>query len=309
MRAALSYQKFSLTLKALEKLTLPPYKGSALRGGFGSILRRIACPLKLQECPECALRQKCVYCYVFETPPPEHTAVMRKYTTAPHPFVIEPPETEQTSFQEGETLRFGLVLVGKALEYLPYFVHAFAELGKLGIGRGRGKYELLQVSANGKSIYAQGVLRTVEPKTMELFPSRNPRLNKLKVRFRTPTRLLFNGRLVSEMEFHILLRQALRRMALLGYFHCGIDTKDWDFRGLIEEASRVRTAKSALRWVDWERYSSRQQARMKLGGVVGEVDYEGELSPFWGVLRAAEVFHVGKSATFGLGRIELQAPD
>jgi hypothetical protein len=34
------------TLKALEPLILPPYKGSTLRGGFGAAFRRIVCVMR-----------------------------------------------------------------------------------------------------------------------------------------------------------------------------------------------------------------------------------------------------------------------
>jgi hypothetical protein len=79
------------TLKALEPLILPPYKGSTLRGGFGAAFRRIVCVIRDKECADCLLKGTCVYSYIFETPPPADTAVMRKYQAAPHPFVIEPP--------------------------------------------------------------------------------------------------------------------------------------------------------------------------------------------------------------------------
>jgi hypothetical protein len=83
--------QLDFTLKALEPLILPPYKGSTLRGGFGAAFRRIVCVIRDKECSDCLLKGKCVYSYIFETPPPADTAVMRKYEAAPHPFVIEPP--------------------------------------------------------------------------------------------------------------------------------------------------------------------------------------------------------------------------
>jgi CRISPR/Cas system endoribonuclease Cas6 (RAMP superfamily) len=46
---------------------------------------------------------------------------------------------------------------------------------------------------------------------------------------------------------------------------------------------------------------------MKLGGIVGELMLEGEeVAPFLPLLGAAEIVHVGKGATFGLGKIELK---
>jgi len=82
---------------------------------------------------------------VFETPPPSDTTKMRKYPFAPHPFVITPPLESKTSYREGETLCFELTLIGKAVDYLPYFIYTFDELGCMGIGKGKGKYKLEEV--------------------------------------------------------------------------------------------------------------------------------------------------------------------
>jgi hypothetical protein len=71
---------------------------------------------------------------------------MRKYTAAPHPFILESSTNSRKSYQEGEDFSFGLILIGRATDYLPYFIYAFEELGCIGIGKGRGKYELREVS-------------------------------------------------------------------------------------------------------------------------------------------------------------------
>jgi hypothetical protein len=77
---------FDFHIRALEPLILPVYKGSTLRGGFGHAFKRVVCAIKDRECHDCLLREKCVYSYVFETPPPHDTKIMRKYKAAPHPF-------------------------------------------------------------------------------------------------------------------------------------------------------------------------------------------------------------------------------
>ncbi|MGE5586784.1 MAG: CRISPR system precrRNA processing endoribonuclease RAMP protein Cas6, partial [Clostridia bacterium] len=100
-------------------------------------------------------------------------------------------------------------------------------------------------------------------------------------------------------------RSLLRRTSSLLYFHHGTRL-DMDFRGFISEAETVRLAAHNTTWVDWERYSSRQDSRMKLGGLVGAATYEfshARLAGFflpWLVL--GEYVHVGKGCTFGLGR-------
>jgi hypothetical protein len=41
------------------------------------------------------------------------------------------------------------ILIGKAVDYLPYFILTFSELGKKGIGMGRGKFVLEKVEDLG----------------------------------------------------------------------------------------------------------------------------------------------------------------
>ncbi|MFQ5903237.1 MAG: CRISPR system precrRNA processing endoribonuclease RAMP protein Cas6 [Candidatus Binatia bacterium] len=55
-------------------------------------------------------------------------------------------------------------------------------------------------------------------------------------------------------------------------------------------------------WHGWERYSARQDTRMKMGGFVGKVEYQGEVSGFIPLLRLGQRIHVGKGTGFGLGR-------
>lgn len=45
-------------LRAREKLLLPSYKGSALRGGFGAVFRRIACPSVNRDFDNCLPEQR-----------------------------------------------------------------------------------------------------------------------------------------------------------------------------------------------------------------------------------------------------------
>jgi len=128
---------FSFNLKALEPIILPSYKGSTFRGGFGYAFKRVVCAIKDKECTDCLLKERCVYSYVFETPPPSDTKIMRKYKVAPHPFIIEPPPERRRGYKPDEEINFRLILIGKAIDYLPYFIYTFDELGRIGIGKGR----------------------------------------------------------------------------------------------------------------------------------------------------------------------------
>jgi len=290
-----------------DEALLPAYKGSTFRGVFGVALKQVACALKLQECPSCLLRSQCVYALVFETQPaPEGLP-------PPHPFVIEPPLTTRTRFEPGEAFDFTLLLFGGANDFLPYFVYAFREMGRLGIGRRlagrRARFRLLSVTTP-----AAGELYREEEGT--LLPGRPVSLEppapgapggpeaELTLTLLTPLRLKFRNHLQPELPFHVLMRAVLRRLAAL-WQHYGGGEPALDYRGLIARAQEVAVAHDRLAWYDWRRYSNRQEAEMFLGGLVGEITYRGRLREFLPLLALAARLHLGKNTTFGLGKIHL----
>ncbi|MHB8170817.1 MAG: CRISPR system precrRNA processing endoribonuclease RAMP protein Cas6 [Thermincolia bacterium] len=302
-----------------EGLLLPPYKGSTLRGGFGKAFQRMVCSQRDKECHQCLLQNTCPYSYIFETAPPPGGQVLRKYENIPRPFVLEPPLETKTFYSPGEKLAFQLVLLGKAIDYLPYFIIIFRELGQMGIGKGRKNYRLDTVNAinlrtgekpviyNGKEEMVTNI--DVSVTGAELVDLCEPSLPEekpvdLTIRFLTMTRLKFEQEYTVVPEFHIIIRNLLRRLSSISYFHHGVEL-DLDFRGLIEKAREVTLINRQTRWEDWERYSSRQNARMNLGGIVGEAVYRGNWQEFWPLLKLAEQIHVGKGTVFGLGKVEM----
>lgn len=349
--------KFRFTVCARDQIRLPGYKGAVFRGGFGYAFKKVVCVVKGKPCDECLLKQKCIYSYIFETPPPEDAEILRLYPKVPHPFVIEPPVTEEQSFAPGESFPFHLILIGNAIDYLPYFIYTFTELGKQGIGTGRGRYDLAQVEGiglDGKAVeiythktqtlanrypiiqahqldhqglapaasHAEERHSVVSARPNDNAGMKTPAAafsceggsgsatgdnhhSTITVSLRTPLRIRFDGHIASRLEFHVLIRNLLRRISSLSYFHCG-KKLDMDFRGLIEKAATVRQTQSDIRWYDWKRYSTRQEAWMSLGGILGNVLYEGDLADFMTLLRLGEYIHVGKGTSFGLGKYEMR---
>jgi hypothetical protein len=314
---ALQLLPLQITLQAQTPIQLPRYKGSALRGGFGAVFKETVCIVEHRDCGRCLLRERCAYPYVFDTPVPHEATRMRKYEAAPHPFVILPPLERKTIYQPGETLTFGWTLIGRGADYLPYFIYAFERLGeRYGLGKGRGRFLVESVSwlaPGGESVVIyRGAEKTLQ-NTFRLLNvqevgglTQTGQEETLTLHFLTPTRLVYGGSLANSLDFHVLLRVLLRRLSNLAYFHCGTDLQ-LDFRGLIAAAEHVQTLSSQLRWYDWERYSSRQDARMKMGGFLGQVIYAGALQPFLPLLRLGSYVHVGKGTSFGLGKYVIEA--
>ena len=135
-------------------------------------------------------------------------------------------------------------------------------------------------------------------------PQTNNHNSRITISLVTPLRLRFEGNITDSIEFHVLIRNLLRRISSLSYFHCD-EKLELDFKGIIERAKAVKQTASDIKWFDWKRYSTRQEEWMSLGGVVGAVSYEGALTEFMQLLRLGEYIHVGKGTSFGLGKYEI----
>lgn len=308
------YGKYKFQLYLESEAILPPFKGSTFRGVFGVALKKVVCALKRQTCDTCLLRERCIYSVIFEIPSGESS---KGTPSPPHPFIIEPTLTLKTHYQIGEGFDFILILLGKANDSLPYFVYAIEQMGRIGIGqRINGKhsqFRLHQISAGDRIIFDSGEKRlaTSEPEHLRLEGFYNPYSNRtieeITLEFLTPLRLKFDNRFQAELPFHVLIRAALRRIALLNN-QFGTGEPDLDYKRLVARSEKVEVKSSSLHWFDWKRYSNRQEQSMLMGGMIGEITYQGELTEFLPLLRYCEKVHLGKATTFGLGRISILTP-
>ncbi len=295
---------------------LPPYKGSTLRGVFGNALKEaVGCRQTRTDCRACADKNNCLYVLVFETQLNDHLPRSKHTPEPPHPFVIEPPLDTATHYQAGQSLDFGLMLFGEVNHSLPYFIYAFERMGRAGIGRktngAGGTYRLCEVSMAEIRIFdghTQTFQATPQPKTLNITPCApgEKAFETLAVTLETPLRLKFNNKLHPELPFHVLVRALLRRASsLLGVYGGG--EPSLDYPALVRQAEQVCMAENHLRWIDWRRYSFRQNDEMFLGGMLGSVTYRDVPADFLPLLEFGALTHIGKQTAFGLGKIELAA--
>lgn len=166
---------------------------------------------------------------IFGTPREAESFIMKKYPFVPHPFIITPPLDDKREYQKGEEISLELILVWKSIDYLSYFIYTFDELGKIGVGRGKGKYELVYVKdSEGKIIYSSQdkiLHNRYNPLTIADIYTYGISSSEISLESLTPTRLKFDERLTSLPEFHILIRNLFRRLSLLSYFHCTNELK------------------------------------------------------------------------------------
>ena len=312
---------------------LPEYKGSTFRGIFGHALKKVVCALKRQVCEGCILREKCVYALVFEIPsiymddPPPAAGnstdatttgrgLRKRISAPPHPYVIEPPDDTKTQYRKGDVLDFTFLLFGSVNEYLPYFIYAFTEMGTLGIGKRvgtkRATFILDRVVSGEKLVYdgREGKIRAgIFTEDLAIAPlSTETGRPGISIRLLTPLRLKFENHLKAELPFHVLTRAMLRRISTLMQYY-GDGEPALDYRGLVERAKAIVTESSTIRWFDWKRYSNRQDQSMLMGGMVGDVNYTGNLDEFLPLIHFCKKVHLGKQTAFGLGKICLTFPE
>ncbi len=161
-------------------LRLPAHnKGNSLRGGFGSAFRKLVCVDLRWECATCSLRFTCPYTVVFNPFIPPDALQFSGNQNIPRPFIFKPPLDTRTHYPPGDALVFEMVLVGKAIDYLPYFIVAFRELGATGFGLNRARVLLQRVESidadgTATAVYeaSTNVVRPAAPITMEVVGSR-----------------------------------------------------------------------------------------------------------------------------------------
>lgn len=313
----LTLSRSRFTLKATQPVALSEFTGSTLRGAFGIMLRRIICAQRhLKSCQECYLKNSCVYSVVFTPVNLPGSKYFPGNEQLPSSFIFYIKE-DKNAFCAGEEFNIVLTLIGKASEYFPYFFVVLQELGRQGFGLKdeegkRGGFEIKEITdelaPESKAIFTGTSNAAMLPLYREklknlLRPVKD--IHLLKVHFVTPLRVKWQGHLCSDVQFHILFRNALRRLSAL-YFFSENKPLQLDYRSLIKQAEEIETLQADLSWSEYTRYSGHQKERMKLGGVTGWAIYKGDLTLFYYFLQAAELTAVGKGTTFGFGRIVLE---
>ncbi len=304
---------------AREEFSLPRYKGSVFRAGLGAALRQIACsPGRNGQCGACLLAGECAYARLIETPVrPGDSGLTAGMADAPHPMVLRPPLSSNQHYKTGDSLVAEVILIGDAMRFTPQLICAFHDFSRAGIGNSRGKFSLERVFAvtGGacKSIYACGdsALKDVSwaMKAADLLSKDNKiDAGRLTVTLETPLRAKLHGSLCDTLNFQSLMKSILRRIRVLDSLYCD-GTMAFDHRKLIALSAHVETIAENIWWVDWTRYSHRQKASLKMGGLIGNLEFQGEFSEFMAFLRLGEILHVGKGTAYGMGKYSLRTVD
>jgi CRISPR-associated endoribonuclease Cas6 len=275
----LSLDRLRLHFRAVDSVRFPPaLAGNTLRGAFGTILLRQAGPEEHQR--------------VFA---PRSLTGPSGLRDRPRPFVLRASHLDGRTIEPGAKFSFEVHLFDPSLGQV--FETVFQELAREGVGKGRGRAEL--ISGEKEHIELPASLQIPENVT------------HIAVRFVTPTELKGRRGLVDRPEFPELFSRLRDRVSALNTLY-GVEKFETNFcrhfRELGERAALIRMTDCNVERVTLVRRSTRTGQKHPLGGFTGEARYEGELTEFLPYLQAGEWTGVGRQTTWGKGTIEVSVP-
>lgn len=295
-------------LRMQKDFKVAEFPGSLIRGVLGRALKDLVCVAEHRDCVQCVLRAGCPYPSLMEPMRPEGIGVFAGERTIPPPYVLSWDRAGRV-VREGDVWTVGVTLIGPAARLAGHVVTALAGGAERGFGPERIGASLEAVEAQSPQGWG-GLDWGRLPDRARAVPFRQlvggvgAWDGEVALAFRTPARITSGGKLRENPTGAEVLRALLRRVGALAAFY-GRAPDEAEARHLSRQAEGLEAFWQDRRWVEVIRYSGRQRTRMKLGGVVGVLRLNGDLRPWAPWLLAGCRLHVGKNASFGLGRYEL----
>ncbi len=307
INADLPIHRYEVKIKALTPFSIPYFPGSMLRGAFGVALKRTVCLNQKKECNACLLNKTCIYRFLFET-----QSDLPDITNPPHPLMLYPLALGGKKMRRGSVYQFGFTLFGRANAYLPYVIYALMQMGRLGMGKGKGKFELKEIKKfispkRKRLIFRQETGQLVSLDTClnaTQILQNNDCPSNIILETITPLRLKIKGRLTDKITLKDILLAIARRFKVLTQLYGQVKS---DLLQGMEIGTTLKEVKTETRlsWTDFKRFSKRQNTYMQLGGAMGRMSISGNLSSIYPLLKLGEYIHIGKNTAFGLGRYRI----
>ncbi len=296
-----------------ENIKLPSQIYSIFRGAFGKNLKKISCALRsIKSCQDCKLNLSCAYSYLFETPKPPNIKRLKKYPYLPHPFSFSIPYPLFRNNNLTNKLEINMVLIGKGIHFFPHIALALKIISK---NFYPSKFEIFNLEnlidvITGKTLLKEEEIKFPEPVSLKTLVSHITDLSsltKLKIITISPLSLKFQNKVTKpeEFNFSILIRNLLRRISNLAYFHCEKDI-NLDFKSIIEISQNIAVLKKDFKLVRIKRKSQRTGQIYAMPGLMGEAIFEGNLAYFYPFLLLGSFVQVGKYTSFGFGKYKLE---
>lgn len=283
---SLSYIHLKVVLLSEESTQLPPYLGSTLRGVIGHALKE----------------DKEAYDYLYRN----HVLSDNKMDIV-NPYIIKPPLQEQSAYLKGSKLEFDIILLGNAQRYTFSVIKALNKINNLGLGALRSPFVLNKVlhKKDQRIIWQDGYFNSIGIKHEELPYLSLSDVRKVIMQIHTPLRIRRKGKIILKLDFPTIFRNIASRLEELTKRYGGqVNEGEIDRLKILSE--EINVVREELRLEELKRYSNRQGKTVDLSGLLGSIEFEGDLTPFVPWLYAIQKLHIGRNTTFGMGNITVE---
>lgn len=282
----------SVTLRAryaaCETVALPPFLGGTVHGALGHAIAAVGASIDDVLGPRAA---------------PEPAPGFVRANPPPAAVIVPPPLDLERSLGPGDRLDLAVLLLRPDTARVGVVIAALEEVGRRGLGRGRGRLELVAVEDSlGDVVWKEGeVLRSPQPDPVLQVGGAGP----WTLRTRTPLHLVRGGGLVARPIAVDLVVAAARRLVALAWVYG--EPPDLDLRELERAAVADLTGAPVGDWHErlGERWSERQRRRHPVRGVLGSIPLAPTAAPYIELLAQALRFGLGKGTALGLGQLDL----
>jgi hypothetical protein len=242
----------------------------------------------------------------------------------PRAFSVEPPPS-YIQIDAKQRFSFGVSLFGRADSLMPYLFRAVPEMGKAGIGAGRGKFRLIRINEtnplNNSSRVIMQHQRVHEPFLTITHQrireeARIRRSDEVTLNFITPMRLIEDGRLVHKPKLGTLLMRLIDRAQALDEHYSPLPEvsatrerwrMEWErIREIGQQIDEIGPTMDATEWVNIESFSRARGRSTPIGGFIGKARWQIHSPEVLIWLLWGQSLHVGKNVAKGDGYFKVQ---
>lgn len=249
-----------------------PFIGSTIRGIFGYALRQVCCVYVNFNCKECEFKGSCAYFSFYENEKTPNFKLNIKLNQPNYDFEI--------------------YLFENAIKHLKPVIIAIKNMPSIGLGVKKLPFSYKQIFLNQSEI-TNAKIDDITPTFLTFTPHFKGGNYELKTI--TPLRIKQKNIYVkNSLDFAIFIRQ--------------IAMKFGEITGEEQPKFEVHFDKieQNFSFYDITRYSNRKGRKMEFGGIFGSMKIYGLDERSANFLELATLTNIGKSVTFGLGKVSVR---
>ena len=302
----ISCVRLKMTFAAAKyRLLLHGHLGSMWRGVVGHQLMEMCCPYTQADCAKCAENSYCLYSMLFNPIGSESG-----FSQPPPPWVIKIEHSNNSNQMD-----VYLTLIGVACDHAVTMVDAFCNAGAAGLGNRNVPATLVSVAQFDHGINKQWHTISVNQQDA-LFPrsslseilSNKNETPPWHISTTTPIRIKKREGCNIWSSAFLSLGQ---RLSLWQIFCEGTRLEKQDWLKCKQFFMQPHLQQDQLNRTKWHRYSQRQQKQVPVHGWSGRAVFYPPShlqNIWWQWWQMAELFHLGKGTSMGLGAIHIQQP-